>query len=146
MKKWRIGGAGRKPIFAIKDGETSLADLANVICNYCHKTRHLRKDCADLVSKFPGCGKTGHHTDECWRDPKNANGCPQWMKETWQKMLPRQGELKSLCHTSQKTTSLWIGPICPSLRFVRIPFWMLMYLVHQLSSFLCMGCTLSYWS
>ena len=77
----RIGGACKKSIFAIEEGETSLVDLANIICNYCHKTGHLRKDCPDLVCKFPGCGRTGHHTDKWWRDPKNANACPQWMKD-----------------------------------------------------------------
>ena len=79
--KWRIGGAGKKSSFAIEDGETSLADLANVICNYCHKTGHLRKDCPDLVCKFPSCSKTGHHTDKCWQDPKNVHVCPQWLND-----------------------------------------------------------------
>ena len=78
--EWRIGRAGKNPIFATEDGKTSLSDFANVTCNYCQKTGHLRKDCPDVVCKFPGCGKTGHHTDKCWRDPKNANTCPQWLK------------------------------------------------------------------
>ena len=76
-----IGGGCKKPRLAIEEGETSLSNLGNVICNYCHEIGHLRQDCPDLVCKFPGCGKTGHHTEKCWRDLKNANMCPQWLKD-----------------------------------------------------------------
>jgi Zinc knuckle len=62
-------------------------------CWKCGKTGHQKKDCPQKgqhssnekgAKKCGRCGKPGHETARCWKDPKNADKRPAWLKEKLQ--------------------------------------------------------------
>jgi hypothetical protein len=63
-------------------------------------TGHIKSDCpkkkgqskekeknteSNPKSKCERCGKVGHLTETCWKDPKNESKRPQWLKDKMKK-------------------------------------------------------------
>jgi hypothetical protein len=83
----------------VRNPEMTFTAVTGKKCWSCGSEDHVKPDCPKHKNKPKDkektknsdnnsnklqcgrCGKPGHATEACWKDPKNADKRPQWLKD-----------------------------------------------------------------